>query len=105
MTPEERSQRARIAALERWGRVSDRTAATAAGRRGRRAKLERLADPRGVMTSEQRAKAADALEQAHMERMSYRSRRVRGTRIRATNDGESVEQLKSSMARRRRRTA
>ncbi len=38
-----------IAASERWGRTSDRSAATAPGRRGLRAKFKREADPDGAL--------------------------------------------------------
>lgn len=77
MTPEERSQRARIAALTRWGKTTDRTAATAAATRAWHDKWEREADPDGVMPPEQRAKAADALKRAHYLRMQRKSTQAR----------------------------
>lgn len=70
MTPEERTRRAKIAALTRWGKTTDRSAATEAARRGLRAKFEREADPDGVMSPAARKQAADALERAHMLRMA-----------------------------------
>jgi hypothetical protein len=60
---------ARIAAAERWGRTSDRTAATEPARRGLRAKFEREADPEGALSAQERARRADQLMQAHMLRM------------------------------------
>jgi hypothetical protein len=56
-TPSERSLAARIAAADRWGRVLDRTAATAPARRGLRAKFEREADPDGVLSTDECAHA------------------------------------------------
>lgn len=70
MTPEERTRRAKIAAFTRWGKTTDRSAATESARRGLRAKFEREADPDGVMSPVELKQAADALERAHMLRMA-----------------------------------
>ena len=68
---------ARIAAAERWGHTSDRTAATEPARRGLRAKFEREADPDGILSSQERTRRADQLMQAHMLRMSRAAARAR----------------------------
>jgi hypothetical protein len=68
---------ARIAAAERWGRTSDRTAATEPARRGLRAKFEREADPDGLLSAQERARRADQLMQAHMLRMSRAAAQAR----------------------------
>jgi hypothetical protein len=70
VTPEERTRRAKIAANTRWGKTTDRTAATEAARRGLRAKFEREADPDGVMNPADRARAAENLQHAHCLRMA-----------------------------------
>jgi hypothetical protein len=68
---------ARIAAAERWGRTSDRAAATEPARRGLRARFEREADPDGVLDAAERARRADARMTAHMLRLARASARVR----------------------------
>ncbi|MDQ2748722.1 MAG: hypothetical protein M3Y44_04215 [Actinomycetota bacterium] len=68
---------ARIAAAERWGRTSDRTAATEPARRGLRAKFEREADPEGALSAPERLQRADQLMQAHMLRMSRAAAQAR----------------------------
>lgn len=73
----DRTQVARIAALTRWGRESDRTAATAPARRGLDARFEREADPDGLLTPSERALRAEALRRAHFLRMARKSAQVR----------------------------
>lgn len=68
---------ARIAAAERWGHTTDRSAATAPARRGLRAKFEREADPDGTLPAQERARQADQLMQAHMLRMSRAAAQAR----------------------------
>lgn len=80
MTPEQRTQHAKIAANTRWGKVVDRRAATAPATRAWHARFEQLADPDGVMTPEQRAKAAESLKRAHFQRMALKSAQVRARR-------------------------
>jgi len=71
---------AQIAAAERWGRVTNRAAATAPARTGLRAKFEREADPGGVLGPDERARRADLLMRAHMLRMARRSAQARQRR-------------------------
>ena len=71
---------ARIAAAERWGHTGDRSAATAPARRGLRAKFELEADPDGVLPIDERARRADALQRAHMLRLSLASAKARRRR-------------------------
>jgi hypothetical protein len=61
---------ARIAAAERWGRTTDRCAATAPARSGLRAKFEREANPDGSLPPDEVARRADHLMRAHMLRMA-----------------------------------
>lgn len=79
-SPHDRALRARIAAAERWGNTSDRAAATEPARRGLRAKFERIADPDGRLSPEERALRTDHLLRAHMLRMSRASARARSRR-------------------------
>lgn len=62
-----------------WGRIGAYTihgmgkTNTTPARAKRRQNLERLADPEGVLTPEDRAKRVRALVMAHMERMSWKA--------------------------------
>jgi hypothetical protein len=77
VTPEQRKRRAQIAALTRWAKCTDRTPATAKGRRASRERFERMVDPDGVLNPRERALRADKLERAHMLTMALRSAEVR----------------------------
>ncbi len=68
--PRLRRENARLAALDRWSRVRDRTAATQAARDALRAKF----DPGPDVPEPQRSRMIAAAEEAHMIRM----RRARG---------------------------
>ena len=76
----DRVLRARIASAERWGRTDDRNAATAPARHGLRAKFEQQADPDGVLPIHERTRRADALQRAHMLRMTLASAKARRRR-------------------------
>jgi hypothetical protein len=76
----DRVLRARVAAAERWGHTGDWSAATAPARQGLRAKFEQQADPDGVLPLDERARRADALQRAHMLRLSQASARARRRR-------------------------
>lgn len=72
-TPEELSLRARQAALEKWGRTADRSAATAPARAARRAKLAAEIDPDNKLDSAERERRVDYLVKAHMSRMALKA--------------------------------
>jgi hypothetical protein len=79
-TPETRILAARAAALTRWGKLgsaAEREAATQPARDGQRARFEREADPEGKLSPQERARAADRLQQAHMIRMSLKAAAAR----------------------------
>jgi hypothetical protein len=80
--PNERALIARIAAAERWARTGDRSAATVKARAALRARFEHKADPDGVLPLDERARRADALQQAHMLRMSLAARKARRSKTR-----------------------
>lgn len=77
--PRERALISRIAAGERWGRVTKegRAEATSAARNALRAKFEREADPDGTLPLDERTRRADHLMRAHMQRMSLRAAQAR----------------------------
>lgn len=68
---------ARIAAAERWAREPDRIAATAAARRGLRAKFERRVDPDQLLSEADRTRRVDGLMRAHMLRLSHAAAKAR----------------------------
>lgn len=79
-THQQRALIARIASNERWGRTTDRAAATAPARRGLRAKFAREIDPDGTLAASAPAeleRRVDQLHQAHMLRMSLAAKRAR----------------------------
>lgn len=75
--PRDRSVVAQIAAAERWGRVTDRTAATAPARAGLRAKFAREVDPHGTLPPAELERRVDSLMRAHMLRMSRAAKAAR----------------------------
>lgn len=75
--PQDRVLLARIAANERWGRVRDRAAATAAARTGLRAKWAREIDPDGTMPPAELERMLDSRQLAHMQRMSLAAKQAR----------------------------
>lgn len=80
LSEDERSIRAQIAVNTRWGKTEDRKAATAAARRGLRAKYEREVDPDGTLDPAERDRRVDSLMKAHMLRMTLAAKRARAQR-------------------------
>jgi hypothetical protein len=80
LTAAERSMRARIAANTRWARTEDRSAATRPAREAIFAKFEREVDPEGTLLPQERAKRAENLYKAHMQRMQLKSAQARRRR-------------------------
>lgn len=76
-TPEERSLIAQIAVAERWGRTTDRTAATEPARAGLRAKYAREVDPDGKLDPAELERRVDSLMKAHMLRMTRAAQAAR----------------------------
>jgi hypothetical protein len=72
--------RAKIAAHKRWAHTEDRTAATAAARRGLLDKFERQVDPEGTLLPAERAKRAESARKEHYARMALKSARARRRR-------------------------
>jgi hypothetical protein len=86
LTPSERTQRARLAANIGWAFTQDRSARTAPARRAAFAKFEKLVDPDGVLSVAERAKRAESLRKAHLQRMALRSAKARRLRKAGGND-------------------
>lgn len=76
----DRRSRARIAALTRWSREEDRTAATAPARRGLDARFAREIDPQGKLTPQELAVRVAAARRAHFLKLALRSAQVRRRR-------------------------
>jgi hypothetical protein len=86
LTPSQRSQRARIAAHTRWSKESDRTAATAPGRRAAFEKLLDEVDPDRKLPEAERLKRAKNAQQAQLERVRLAASK---SRRRHASGGES----------------
>jgi hypothetical protein len=76
-TETERSLRSRIAAHKSWAKTPNRTARTAAARRGLLNKFEREADPEGILLPPERAKRAENLRKAFYTEMALKSAQAR----------------------------
>lgn len=74
--PDRRSRLARLAAHSRWA-TEDRTAGTAAARRGFEERFVRLVDPDGVLDPAERARRAESARRAHFIRMAEKSAAAR----------------------------
>jgi len=80
LTPEQRSQRARIAALTRWSKEDPKPAAKRA-RDGLRARIERdVAAQFPDLAPAELARRADAAYRAHFARLSFASAKVRSAK-------------------------
>lgn len=69
--------RAQIAANTRWATTVDRTAATAKARQAAMDRFDKMVDPDGVLTPEERAKRAASARKAHMQKMALASAKAR----------------------------
>lgn len=80
LTPEQRRQRAKLAAHTRWSR-EDPAPTAARGQAGLVARFERDVDPDGTLTPAERARRAEHARRAHMARMALASAKARRRRI------------------------
>lgn len=76
LTPEQRSQRARLAALTRWSK-EDPSANAARGQAGLLAKFEQQVDPNNELPAPERQRRAQAARRAHMISLAFRSSKAR----------------------------
>jgi hypothetical protein len=79
LTPEERTLRARIAALTLHSKVDSRQHTEPARRTFRQSFLEQV-DPAGELPEAERQRRADAAYRAHMTRLALKSARARRKR-------------------------
>jgi hypothetical protein len=79
LTPTQRSQRARIAALTRWSR-EDPAATAARGQAGLMARFVDQVDPDRVLPEAERQRRAEAARRAHMAQLAFRSAKARAGR-------------------------
>jgi hypothetical protein len=85
--PTQRRMAAQLAANIKWGTVADRTAATAAMRRGFEERFVRMAreaalaeNPKAVLSSRDIALRAEAFRRAHFLKMAMKSAQARGAK-------------------------
>ncbi|HZN73565.1 MAG TPA: hypothetical protein VFC00_17990 [Micromonosporaceae bacterium] len=76
LTPEQRTMRARIAALARWSK-EDPTPAAKRGQAGLLARFEREVDPHDQLPPEERRRRAEAARRLHMTRLAFASSKNR----------------------------
>jgi hypothetical protein len=92
MTPGQRSQRSRLANLDRWSRLdaAQRAAATAPARDALRRKYLAQADPDGTLPEAEREKLARQARQADIERMALAASRARTAATVARREARAV---------------
>jgi hypothetical protein len=66
---------AQIAVRQSWANTADRAARTAKARAAAEARLAQMADPEGVLSKEDRAKAVENLRRLHLLKMSQKASR------------------------------
>ncbi len=79
LSPEQRSQRARIAALTRWAH-EDPTANALRGQAGLVRRFEDQVDPDRVLTEAERNRRVAAARRAHMNSLARKSAKARARR-------------------------
>jgi hypothetical protein len=92
LTPSERTQRARLAANIGWAFTQDRSARTEPARRAAFARFEKLVDPDRVLPVAERAKRAESLRKAHLQRMALRSAKARRMRGQARKNSDHPQE-------------
>ena len=88
LTPTQRTQRARIAALTRWSR-EDPAATAARGQAGLMARFVEQVDPDRVLPEAERRRRAEAARRAHMATLAFRSAKARAGRT-AADGGDAA---------------
>ncbi|WP_216917815.1 hypothetical protein [Nocardia noduli] len=87
-TPSERTLQARIAAHESWAKTPDRAARTAKARDALLSKFDRLVDPDGLLSPEERAYRAKQARKAHYTRLALKSASTRRGRRNRDESGD-----------------
>ncbi len=86
LSPEQRSQRARIAAYQRWSK-EDPAANAARGQAGLLARFLREVDPDHQLSEEERQRRAECARRAHMSRLAFRASKAKA---RKPDEGEAT---------------
>lgn len=89
LTPEQRSQHARLAALTSWGTTPDRSARTAPARKAQLERFEAMV-PAEVTDPATRAAAAENLRRAYYLRLALASAKARKARAAKRRGGEAA---------------
>ena len=80
LSPEQRTQRARIAAHTRWSKALDPTEATRPAREGFDKRFYDKVDPKRILDPETRERLAMSARKAYFTRLAYKSARARSQR-------------------------
>jgi hypothetical protein len=80
LTPEQRSQRGRIAAYRQWSRTPDRAAHTAPARAAFLSRFEREVDPDGTLDPRTRAQLAEYRRKEYFARLALASAKARAAK-------------------------
>ncbi|QBS43561.1 hypothetical protein DMB37_29120 [Nocardia sp. CS682] len=86
-TEKDRVLQARVAAYESWAKTPDRAARTASARKAMESKFDRLVDPDGLLSPEERAYRAEQARKAHFTRMALKSAQSRRRRCQNRHRG------------------
>lgn len=89
----ERRLALRAAALERWAKTDDRTAATAPARKAALDRFEREVDPEGVLAPAERRRRAEAAKKAYMLRLAAKSVAARKAKRRTKEKAQPTEDV------------
>jgi hypothetical protein len=89
LSPEQRSLRAKAAAHVMHSR-NDSRELTKAARSGFAASFERMADPEGLLSEEERRRRADHLMRAHMAKLSLKASKARGKKAASATTAASA---------------
>ncbi|GHD04285.1 hypothetical protein GCM10010313_20390 [Streptomyces violarus] len=87
LTPEQLRLRASIAANTLWSLTEDRAAHTAPARQAFLGRFERVVDPDGTLTPEERARRAQHARKAYFQRLALASSKARAAKAGARRNG------------------
>jgi hypothetical protein len=89
-TPGEKTLGARMAANARWAKEPDRAAATAAARAAQQHKREDEVDPEHKLSPQERAKRAENLHRAQLQRMALQRQAIAPYPVASCQDAREV---------------
>ncbi|RSM60500.1 hypothetical protein DMH03_17225 [Amycolatopsis sp. WAC 01376] len=80
LTPKQRVLRAKIAANATWAREPDRVGRMEKVRNAAECRFEKLVDPDGILSPEERARRAANARRSHMQSLALKSAQARAKR-------------------------